>query len=64
MMTREEAFKEYKETLAKIDKQAYEARERARVTVREQLKALRDTAHKELKAIRAIEQKTKRSVAP
>ena len=35
--------------------------EEARATLREQLKTLRDTAHEELKAIRALEQKTKRS---
>ena len=57
---RDEAFREYEEALAKIDKQAYEKREEARATLREQLKALRDALHEELKAIRAISQKTKR----
>uniref|UniRef100_A0A6H2A5H1 Uncharacterized protein n=1 Tax=viral metagenome TaxID=1070528 RepID=A0A6H2A5H1_9ZZZZ len=60
-MTRDEAFQEYEEALAKIDKQSHEAREKARIALRERLKILRDTAHEELKAIRIIEQKTKRS---
>lgn len=60
-MTRDEAFLEYEEALAKIDSQAHEAREKARATLKERLKALRDTLHGELKAIRAIQQKTKRS---
>lgn len=58
-MTKDEAFRQYEEALAKINKQAYEAREEARSTLRKQLKALREASHEELKAIRAIEQKTK-----
>ena len=60
-MTRDEAFQQYEEALAKIDTQTHEAREEARATLQEQLKALRDELHKELKAVRAIQQKTKRS---
>lgn len=60
MITRDEAFRQYEETLAKISKRAHEAREEARVTLREQLKTLREQAHEELKAIRVLEQKTKR----
>ena len=61
MKTRDEAFLEYEETLAHIDKQAHEAKEKAKTTLREQLDTLRDIAHKELKDIRVIEQKTRRS---
>lgn len=60
-MTKDEAFQRYEGTLAKIDKQSHEASEEARVTLREQLNALREAGHKELKAIRVIEQKTKRA---
>jgi len=60
-MKRDEAFKEFEETLAKINKQANEAREEARATFREQLEALREQAHEELRSIRVLEQKTKRS---
>jgi len=60
-MTRDEAFQEYEEKVSKIDKQAYEAREEARTILREYLKTLCDTAHEELKAIRILEQKTRRS---
>ena len=60
-ITRDEAFQQYKETLAKIDKQLYRAREEARTTLQEQLKTLREASHEELRAIRVLEQKTKRS---
>ncbi len=56
-MTKDEAYQQYEETLAKIDIEAHEAKEQARNTLREQLKSLRDTAHEELKAIRALTQK-------
>lgn len=59
-MTRDEAFLEYEKALADISKQAHEASEKARATLREQLKVLRNQAHEELKAIRTIEQKTRR----
>lgn len=59
-MTKEEAFQEYEEVLARISKQAAEAREKARAKLREQLKALQVTHHEELKAIRDISQKIKR----
>ena len=58
--TRDEAFQQFKEALAEIDKQAREATLKARATLHEQLAILRDEYHKELKAIRAISQKTKR----
>ena len=60
-MTRDEAYQQYEETLAKIDKLAHEAREEARTMLRDQLKTLREASHEELKSIRALEQKTKRS---
>ena len=59
-MIRDEAYQQYEEALAKIDKEVHEAREKARATLREQLKSLREKAHEDLKAIRVIEQKTKR----
>ena len=60
-MNRDEVFQRYEETIAEIDKASYEAHEKARVILREYLKVLRNNAHGELKAIRALEQKTKRS---
>ena len=60
-MTKDEAFQEYEEALAKIHQGAQAASEQARTILREQLKFLRDVAHSELKAIRKLEQKTKRS---
>jgi len=60
-MTRDEAYQQYQEALAKINKQAHEAKEEARTTLREQLKALQEAAHKDLKAIRAIDLRTRRS---
>ncbi len=56
-MTKDEAFQEYEEAI----KLAYEAKEKARATLREQIENLRKAAHEELKALRVIEQKTKRS---
>ena len=44
-MNKDEAFKKYEEALAEISKQSQEAMEKAKTTLREQLKALRDTAH-------------------
>ena len=60
-MTRDEAFQQYEGVLARIGKQSQEATDAARATLREHLKVLREAAHTELKAIRTIEQKTKRS---
>ena len=60
-MTRQEAFLEYEKALAEITEQARKSTETARGKLREQLQVLRDNAHKELKAIRVIAQKTKRS---
>ena len=57
---RDEAFLQYEETLARISKQSHEAMELARTTLRRKLKFLRLEAHEELKAIRVLEQKTKR----
>ena len=59
-MTRDEAYREYEEALAEINKQARKATEKARATLHEQLKALRIAHHEELTATRTIEQKTKR----
>ena len=39
-MTKDEAYQQYEETIAQINKQAYEARERARDILREQQTAL------------------------
>ena len=60
-MTKDEAYQEYEEALAKIDEQAKEATLKARATLHERLAIFRAEHHKELKAIRAISQKTKRS---
>lgn len=60
-MTRDEAFKEYEEILAKIDKQSHEARAEARAILQERLNVIRIALHEELRVIRAIQQKTKRS---
>ena len=59
-MTKDEAFKEYEETLDKLNKEHNRAREEARTTLQERLKTLREKAHDDLKVIRALTQKTKR----
>ena len=59
-MTKEEAFDRYTEDVALIEEQAKEAIKNARSILRERLKVLRITHHEELKAIRVLEQKTKR----
>ncbi len=59
--TRDEAFQQYEETLAKISKEAQEASEKARATLHTQLATIRAMLHEELKGVRAISQKTKRS---
>ena len=59
-MTRDEAFKEYEKDSARISLQSHRARELARTILRRRLKILRENAHEELKAIRVMEQKTKR----
>lgn len=59
-MTRDEAFLEYEEALAKINKEAYEATELARARLHEQLNIVRTELHKELKAVRALQQKARR----
>jgi len=46
-MTRDEAFQEYEEVLAKIDKQSHEATEEARAILQERLKAIRATTETE-----------------
>lgn len=58
-MTRDEAFQQYEKELAKIDKEAFEARRRVRATLNERLTALRVKHHEELKAIRTIQQKVR-----
>jgi len=60
MITRDEAFQQYEEALAKIDKEAHEARGAARTTFQSQLATIRKALHEDLKAVRAIQQKTKR----
>lgn len=62
MKSRDELFQEYEETLTHIDKVANDARELAREKLKIRLKSLREECHKELKAIRSIDQKIKRSV--
>ena len=57
-------YQQYEETLDQLDKQAEELkakREQARLILKEQLKVLRKEAHKELKAIRTLDQKVKGS---
>jgi hypothetical protein len=56
MKTREMAFQDYKKTLAKLNQQ----KDKARLKLREQLKIIHNYHHEELKAIRILEQKTKR----
>ena len=58
--TFEGATRQYRETIERINKQAAEEKEAARVTLRKQLKPLNVQAHEELKAIRVLEQKTLR----
>lgn len=59
MLTRDEAFQQYDEEIDQIDKQAHEAKEKAKATLWEQLNSLRIEHHNELKAIRLLTQKTK-----
>lgn len=56
MKTREGALQDYKETLTKLNQQ----KEEARLRLREQLETIRNYHHRELKAIRILEQRTKR----
>ncbi len=58
-MTRDEAFREYEEALAEITKTGREATTRARATLHEHLRIIRQFHHDELKAVRAISQKTR-----
>ena len=60
--TQDEAFQQFEETLARIEKQAHKAREEARVLLREQLKFLRQAHHEELKVIRKLDQKVRGKV--
>ncbi len=46
-MTRDKAFLQYEEALAQIAKESHEASDKARETLRKQLKVLRDEAHTE-----------------
>ena len=59
-MTREEAYQAYEEALGRIALEALEAREKTREILRGHLQSLREECHRELKAIRALEQKTKK----
>lgn len=60
MITRDEAFLEYEESMARINKQAKEASDKARLKLRGQLKVLREASHEELKAIRVLGQKIRK----
>ena len=60
-INRAEVFRQYRETIERIDRESSEARNRARLLLNEQLDALRITLHEELKAVRAIKQKVKES---
>uniref|UniRef100_A0A6M3KV90 Uncharacterized protein n=1 Tax=viral metagenome TaxID=1070528 RepID=A0A6M3KV90_9ZZZZ len=60
-MTRDEAYQEYEESLSRISNQASVAMEVARATLHDRLSVIRNALHEELKAIRALDQKTKRS---
>ena len=56
-MTKDEAFKEYEETMNKLDFASQRARDEAKGKLNIQLQAIRATLHNELKAVRAIQQK-------
>ena len=58
-MNRDEAFQQYQDALEAISEQSRRAQKEARAILNQQLEAMRITAHEELKAIRAISQKTK-----
>ena len=60
-MKPDEVFRQYQERVDTINEQAHNVKEEARTILQEQLKVLQETAHEELKAIRALAQKTKRS---
>jgi len=60
-MNEVEAYQEYEETLDRINKNTHEAKEVARAILRERLETLRNNLHNELKVLRTIEQKTRRS---
>ena len=60
-MTKDKAFQQYEEALARISKDAQEATEKARATLYSQLAAIRAALHEELRGLRVISQKTKRS---
>lgn len=49
-MTRDEAFQQYEDSLASINKKAFKDTEIARAILRGQLSELREKAHEELKA--------------
>ena len=56
-MTKDEAFQQYQETLAMISEEFYRAKAEAKATLNAHLKAIRAELHKELKAVRDIQQK-------
>ena len=58
-MTKDEAFREYTEALNRIEESAKQAIAIERAKLKERLEALRIEHHQELKAIRAISQRTK-----
>jgi len=59
-MTRDEAYRKYTETMNKLNKDYKEARAKAKATLNAELKAIQIELHKELKAVRAIQQKNGR----
>lgn len=56
-MTKDEAFQEYEEELARISGEFDRAKEKAKARLNANLKDIRATLHEELKAVRAIQQK-------
>ena len=58
-MNRDEAFREYEEALSLVGEQTKVATEEAKSILHERLDAIRTAHHEELKAIRAMQQKTR-----
>ena len=59
-MTKDEAFQEYEEELDRLSREFNTAKEKAKATLNANLKAIRVRLHEELKAVRAIQQRTGR----
>jgi len=56
MKTRDEAFQEYQETMDKIDEDNNRKRAEAKLILNEHLATIRASLHKELKAVRDLQQ--------